>query len=55
MATPSPENLQRVGELLTDSTLRILVQATYKLGHAPEALSALTGKHTHGKLAIQVP
>jgi hypothetical protein len=35
-------------------TLRIPVQATYELGQAPAALSALAGEHTRGKLAIQV-
>jgi len=29
-------------------------QATYELAQAPEALSALTGQHTQGKLAIHV-
>ena len=54
MAAPSPENLQRLGALLADGTLRIPVQATYELAQAPEALAALTGKHTQGKLAIEV-
>ena len=55
MAAPSRENLDRLGALLADGTLRIPVQATYQLAQAPEALSALTGKHTQGKLTIQVP
>jgi NADPH2:quinone reductase len=54
MATPSRENLQRVGALLADGSLRIPVQATYPLAQAPEALTALAGEHTQGKLAIQV-
>jgi NADPH:quinone reductase len=54
MATPSPENLQRLGALLTDGTLRIPIQATYELAQAPAALSALADEHTQGKLAIQV-
>jgi NADPH:quinone reductase len=54
MAAPSPANLQRLGALLADGTLRIPVQATYELAQAPEALSAQTGQHTRGKLAIQV-
>ncbi|HEV3377156.1 MAG TPA: NADP-dependent oxidoreductase [Thermoleophilaceae bacterium] len=54
MAAPSPQNLRRLGTLLTDGTLRIPVQATYELAQAPEALVALTGEHTQGKLAIQV-
>jgi NADPH:quinone reductase len=55
MATPSRENLQRLGALLADGTLRIPIQGTYEHAQAPEALSALTGEHTQGKLAIRVP
>jgi NADPH2:quinone reductase len=54
MAAPTSENLQGLGALLADGTLRIPVQATYELAQAPEALTALTGKHTQGKLAIRV-
>ena len=54
MAAPTRENLQRLGELLADGTLRIPVQATHELAQAPQALSTLTGEHTQGKLAIQV-
>ena len=54
MAAPTPENLQRLGALLADGTLRIPVQATYELAQAPEALAALPGEHTQGKLAVQV-
>jgi NADPH:quinone reductase len=54
MATPSRENLKRLGALLADRTLRIPVQATYELPQAPEALAALAGEHTQGKLAIHV-
>ena len=39
---------------LSDGTLRIPVQATYDLAQAPEALTALAGEHTQGKLAIAV-
>jgi NADPH2:quinone reductase len=54
MAAPTAENLQRLGQLLADGTLRVPVQATYSLEHAPEALAALTGEHTQGKIAIEV-
>jgi NADPH:quinone reductase-like Zn-dependent oxidoreductase len=54
MAAPSPENLERLGALLADETLHIAVQATYELAQAPQALSALTGQHTQGKIAIRV-
>ena len=54
MAAPTAENLERLGAPLADSTLRVPVQATYPLAQAPEALAALTGGHTQGKLAIEV-
>src|SRR5215217_6024444 len=54
MAAPTPENLQRLGALLADGTLRVPVHGTYPLAHAPEALAALTDQHTQGKLAIEV-
>jgi NADPH2:quinone reductase len=54
MAAPTVENLQRLGALLADGTLSVPVQATYPLAQAPEALAALTGEHTQGKLAIEV-
>ena len=54
MAAPTAENLQRLGQLLADGTLRVPVQATYPLEQAPEALTALTGEHTQGKIAIEV-
>jgi NADPH:quinone reductase len=54
MATPSRENLQRLGALLADGTLRTPVQRTYQLAQAPDALAALAAEHTQGKLAIQV-
>jgi NADPH:quinone reductase len=54
MAAPTAENLQRLGALLADNTLRVPVQTTYDLAKAPEALTALTGEHTQGKLALRV-
>ena len=54
MAAPTPENLQRVGGMLADGTLRVPVQATYDLGEAPDALTALATSHTQGKLAIRI-
>jgi NADPH2:quinone reductase len=54
MAAPTAENFQGLGALLADGTLRVPVQATYPLEQAPEALAALTGQHTQGKLAIKV-
>src|SRR4051812_15173644 len=54
MAAPTPENLQRLGAMLADGSLRVPVQATYDLAEAPEALAALSGQHNQGKLAIKV-
>lgn len=53
-ASPTPENLQRLGALLADGTLAVPVHASYDLAQAPEALPALAGTHTRGKLAIRV-
>lgn len=54
MSSPTPDNLQRLGALLADGTLGIPVQASYDLTQAPEALTALAGTHTQGKVAIRV-
>ena len=54
MSSPSTENLRRLGALLADGSLRIPVHASYALAQAPEALAALAGAHTQGKLAIRV-
>ena len=54
MATPTPENLQRLARLLADGTLRVPVQETYELAKAPDALTALATAHTRGKLAIRI-
>jgi NADPH:quinone reductase-like Zn-dependent oxidoreductase len=54
MAAPTAENLQRPGVLLADGTLRVPVQGTYPLPQAPDALAALTGQHTQGKITIDV-
>jgi NADPH:quinone reductase len=54
MASPTPENLQRLAALLADGSLRVPIQATYDLAQGPEALAALPAEHTRGKLAIRV-
>jgi NADPH2:quinone reductase len=54
MAAPTTENLERLGALLADGSLRVPLQATYELDQAPEALAALPGQHTQGKLAVRV-
>jgi NADPH:quinone reductase len=54
MAAPTRENLERLGGMLADGTLRLPVQATYDLAKAPDALTALATSHTQGKLAIRV-
>jgi NADPH:quinone reductase len=54
MAAPTAENLQRLGALLADGTLDVPVHATDQLEQAPQALAALAGEHTQGKVAIQV-
>jgi NADPH2:quinone reductase len=54
MAVPSPENLERLGRLLEDDTLKVPVQARYRLDEAAEALRALATMHTQGKVGIDV-
>jgi NADPH:quinone reductase-like Zn-dependent oxidoreductase len=54
MAAPTPDNLQRLGALLADGTLRVHIGGTYELAQAPQALAALPGQHTQGKLAVRV-
>ena len=54
IAAPTPENLERLASLLADGTLRVPIQATYELGQAPDALTALATTHTQGKLAIHI-
>jgi NADPH:quinone reductase-like Zn-dependent oxidoreductase len=54
MAVATTENLDRIGALLDGGILRVHVQATYELERAPEALQALAGTHTRGKIAIRV-
>lgn len=51
MAAPTPENLQRLADLLADGSLRVPIDATYELAQAPDAL---TTAHTQGKLAVLV-
>jgi NADPH:quinone reductase len=53
MAAPTPENLERLAQLLADRTLRVPIQATYDLAQAPDALMALATTHTQGKLAVR--
>ncbi len=54
MAAPTHENLERLGLLLADGTLRVPVQTTYELAQAADALGALGTSHIQGKLAILV-
>lgn len=54
MAQPTRENLERVGKLLSSGELKVPVQETFEVDHAPEALRALGATHTQGKLAITV-
>jgi NADPH2:quinone reductase len=52
MATPSPENLERVARLLDDGTMRVPLQTGFRLEAAGEALEAFSAGHTQGKLGI---
>ena len=54
MADPTPTNLRRVAELLEAGTLRVPIQRSYELEQAGEALQALPGAHTQGKLGLTI-
>jgi NADPH2:quinone reductase len=54
MAQPTPANLQRLAGLLDAGTLRVPLQRSYRLEQAGEALQALTGTHTQGKLGLNI-
>ena len=54
MAVPSPQNLQRLAELLDGGRLRVPIQQSYGLAHAGEALQALSATHTRGKLGLTI-
>ena len=51
---PTPENLERLAGLLDAAVLRVPFQATYAMEQAPEALQALGGTHTQGKLGVRI-
>ena len=54
MAQPTPENLARLAELLDSGVLRVHIQESYELAQAADALQALTGAHTQGKLGLSI-
>jgi NADPH:quinone reductase len=53
LALPSPENLERLAQLLDAGALKVRIQDTYELDRAGEALQALGTTHTQGKVAIR--
>jgi NADPH2:quinone reductase len=53
-ARPDPALLDRLGEQIAAGTLQVRIQQTYPLEQAGEALAALAGAHTQGKLAISL-
>ena len=54
IAQSSPSNLQRLAELLDSGTLRVHIQKSHELARAGEALQALAGSHTQGKLGLSI-
>jgi NADPH:quinone reductase-like Zn-dependent oxidoreductase len=54
MAQPTAASLQRLAELLDAGTLRVPIQRSYRLEQAGEALQALPGTHTQGKLGLTI-
>ncbi len=51
---PAAATLDRLAGLLADGTLRVPIQASYPLAQVDQALKALGGQHTQGKVAITV-
>ncbi|AXG82200.1 NADP-dependent oxidoreductase [Streptomyces paludis] len=51
---PTAGILRRVALYLEDGTITVTVGRTFALSEAPEALRALTGGHTRGKIALRV-
>jgi NADPH:quinone reductase len=54
LANASPENLERVAQLLDAGTIEVPVQETYELDRAADALAALAARHTQGKLGLRI-
>jgi hypothetical protein len=54
MAVPSPENLERLAQLLDTGILKVHLQNSYRLEQAGAAVQALGATHTQGKLGIRV-
>jgi NADPH:quinone reductase len=54
VAVPSPENLERLAQLLDAGILKVHLQNSYPLEQAGDALQALGATHTQGKLGIRV-
>jgi hypothetical protein len=46
---PTPENLERLAELLDGGTLRVHIQKSYELAQAGDALQAFPATHTQGQ------
>jgi NADPH:quinone reductase len=54
MAVPTPENLERLAQLLDAGTLTVPIQNSYPLDQAADAMQTLGATHTQGKLGIEV-
>jgi NADPH:quinone reductase-like Zn-dependent oxidoreductase len=54
VAEPTPANLQHLAELLDAGAVRVLIQRSYRIEQASEALHALPATHTQGKLGLTI-
>jgi NADPH:quinone reductase-like Zn-dependent oxidoreductase len=54
MAQPTPQNLQRLADLLDSRALRVRIQRSYTLEQAGQALQAFVATHTQGKLSLTI-
>ena len=54
MSQPTPANLERLAGLLGSGTLRVPIQQRFGLEQTNEAVQALLGTHTQGKLGVTI-
>lgn len=54
MSQSTPANLERLAGLLEAGTLRVPLQETFELEQTGEAVQALLGTHTQGKLGVAI-
>jgi NADPH:quinone reductase-like Zn-dependent oxidoreductase len=51
-AHPDGKTLARIGELIDDGAVRVVVSGQYPFGDVPAALARVERGHVHGKIVI---